>query len=264
MLGKVELGPVPAELNEYRDQLYTCLYRSYLLPHNVTSSAGQYRVAGDEQTVRDIADTADDYVHYAGWTSWDDFRKYSLISLTEPTVAQNIARSIVEWFKGGDTPQWGSGYWPAPTVRHEFIGAIVADAYLKGLNGFDAEAAYQGVQKKIIEKDKLEKPYQYYLAMLWPSLWAKRMSVRLREQALGYRKYWCPSQTDGEGNLRASFTKTASPLAARGHPHDAFLYQGNCGTTGMVPHDMNAAQLRGVTPRWPRPGVLFATASTCR
>jgi putative alpha-1,2-mannosidase len=249
VLGRVEVGNVPAELNVYRDLLYTCLYRSYLLPHNVTSSAGQYRVAGDEQTVRDVADTADDYVHYAGWTSWDDFRKYSLISLTEPAVAQNIARWIVEWCKGGHTPQWGSGYWPAPTVRHEFIGAIVADAYFKGLDGFDAEAAYRGVQNTILGNHQLEKPYQYYLAMrMAESLGKTDDAKKLREQAMGYRQYWCPSQTDGEGNVRGFFTKDGKPVTQHEvNRTDAFFYQGNLWHYRYwVPHDMNGlAQLRG-------------------
>lgn len=249
MLGKLTLGPVPAEMEEYRDLLYTCLYRSCRYPYNVTSSTGEYRMAGDEQTVRFVGDTADDYVHYAGWSSWDDFRKYSLISLLEPAVAQNIARSLTEWFAGGNTPQWGSGYWPAPTVRHEFIAAIVVDAYLKGIDGYDAQTAYEGMKQTILGNDQVEKPYQYYLLMrMAQSLGKDDEAADYKQKALGYRKYWCPTQVDGEGNVRGFFTPDGKPVPQHEvNRTSAFFYQGNLWHYRYwVPHDMNGlARLRG-------------------
>lgn len=249
MLGKVQLGPVPAELAEYRDLLYTSLYRSYLYPNNVTSSVGQYRMASDEQTLRDVSDTADDYVHYAGWSSWDDFRKYSLISLMEPAVAQNIARSLTEWFAGGQTPQWGSGYWPGPTVRHEFIASIVVDAYFKGLTGYDVEAAYAGMKSTILGNEQVEKPYQYYLVMRMAEALGKAAeAAEYREKALGYQQYWCASQVDGEGNVRGFFTPDGKPVPQQEvNRTSAFFYQGNLWHYRYwVPHDMNGlAALRG-------------------
>ncbi len=249
MLGKVELKDVPKELDEYRYLLYTCLYRTYLMPQNVTSSVGEYRVAGDENTIRYADKTAKDYVHYAGWSSWDDFRKYSLITLLEPQVGQNIARSIVEWFKGGTMTQWGSGYWPAPTVRHEFIGAIVADAYNKGLAGFDAQAAYEGFQKAVLGNDQVEKPYQYYLIMKMAESLGKADDVKkYRELAMGYQRYWCPSQVDGEGNVRGFFTPDGKPVPQNEvNRTNAYFYQGNLWHYRYwVPFDMaGLAALRG-------------------
>lgn len=249
MLSKITLGPVPAELEEYRDLLYTCLYRSYLYPNNVTSSVGEYRIAGDESTVRDVNKTADDYVYYSGWSSWDDFRKYSLISLMEPEIAQNIARSLTEWFAGGNTPQWGSGYWPSATVRHEFIAAIVVDAFLKGLTDYDAETAYQGLKSTMLGNDQVEKPYQYYLVMRMAEALGKKDEVEeYRQKALGYQEYWCASQVDGEGNVRGFFTMDGKPVSQHEvNRTSAFFYQGNLWHYRYwVPHDMNGlAKLRG-------------------
>ena len=249
VLGKVKLSAVPDEMAEFRDLLYTCLYRSYQYPANVTSSAGQYRVAGDEQTVRDVCDTAEDYVHYAGWSSWDDFRKYSLISLMEPTVAQNIARSLVEWFAGGKTAQWGAGYWPGPTVRHEFIASIVVDAYFKGLTDYDTEAAYAGMKSTMLGNDQVEKPYQYYLVMRMAEALGKDAEVaEYKQKALGYQQYWCASQVDGEGNVRGFFTPDGNPVPRHEvNRTNAFFYQGSLWHYRYwVPHDMNGlANLRG-------------------
>ena len=249
MLSKVELANVPAELAEYQDLLYTCLYRSYLYPNNVTSSIGEYRIAGDENTIRKTSNTAADYNHYSGWSSWDDFRKYSLISLLEPDISQNIARSLVEWFAGGNTPQWGSGYWPSATVRHEFIAAIVVDAFLKGITDYDAEAAYEGLKSTMLGNDQVEKPYQYYLVMRMAEALGKDDEVaRYKEKALGYKDYWCATQVDGEGNIRGFFTKDGNPVPQHEvNRTSAFFYQGNLWHYRYwVPHDMNGlAKLRG-------------------
>ena len=248
-LGKIKLSSVPEEFQEYCSLLYTCLYRSYMYPNNVTSSLGEYKIAGDEDSVRDVSDTADNYVHYAGWSSWDDFRKYSLISLLEPDVAENIARSLVEWFDGGYTPQWGSGYWPGPTVRHEFIAAIVVDSYLKGLRGYDAEVAYQGLKSTMLGNDQVEKPYQYYLVMRMAEVLGKVDEVEeYKQKALGYKKYWCASQVDGEGNVRGFFTMDGKEVPQHEvNRTSAFFYQGNLWHYRYwVPHDMNGlANLRG-------------------
>ena len=249
MLDKVSLKNVPAELTEYRDLLYTCLYRSYLYPNNVTSSQGEYRIAGDEDTVRKTSKTAPDYTCYSGWSSWDDFRKYSLISLLEPEISQNIARSLVEWFAGGNTPQWGSGYWPSATVRHEFIAAIVVDAFLKGIKDYDAEVAYEGLKSTMLGNDQVEKPYQYYLVMRMAEALGKDDEVaKYREMALGYKDYWCAEQVDGEGNLRGFFTNDGKPVPQHEvNRTSAFFYQGNLWHYRYwVPHDMNGlAKLRG-------------------
>ncbi len=249
MLGRVELGEVPAEMQEFADLFYTSLYRSYQYPFNVTSSRGQYRVAGDEDTVRDTAGVAPDYVHYAGWSSWDDFRKYSLISLLEPEVSHNIARSIVEWFGVDKLCQWGSGYWPAPTVRHEFIGAIVADAYFKGLRDYDAEVAYKGLKASILGNDQLEKPYQYYLVMKMAKALGKLADVsEYRSKALGYRDYWCSRQVDGQGNIRGFFTADGKAVPQdRVDVTNAVFYQGNLWHYRYwVPHDIaGLVNLRG-------------------
>ena len=249
LLSKVELSNVPEELTEYRDLLYTCLYRSYLYPNNVTSSTGEYRIAGDEFNVRKTSKTANDYTYYSGWSSWDDFRKYSLISLLEPGITQNIARSLVEWFAGGDTPQWGSGYWPSATVRHEFIAAIVVDAFLKGIDDYDAEIAYQGLKSTMLGNDQVEKPYQYYLVMRMAEALGKDDEVaEYREKALGYKDYWCATQVDGEGNQRGFFTLDGKPVPQHEvNRTSAFFYQGNLWHYRYwVPHDMNGlAKLRG-------------------
>ena len=249
ILDRVEINNVPAEMQEFADLFYTCLYRSFRYPFNATSSNGQYRVGGDEKTVRNTSDTAENYIHYSGWSSWDDFRKYSLISLLEPQVSENMARSIVECFSVGPLPQWGDGYWPVPTVRNEFIGTIVADAFFKDLSDFDLDIAYNGLKESIRGNDQVEKPYQYYMVMKMAEALGKTDEVEIyKEKALEYKKYWCSEQRDGQGNLRGFFTADGNPVPMdKVDVTNAIFYQGNLWHYRYwVPHDINGLiELRG-------------------
>ncbi|MBN2210432.1 MAG: glycoside hydrolase family 92 protein [Sedimentisphaerales bacterium] len=249
VLGKIELRSVSSELYEFRDLFYTCLYRCYLLPHNVTGSNGEYRRAGDEATIRQVSATAPDYVYYSGWSTWDDFRKFALISLLEPDIAQNIVRSVVDWFSGGYTPAWADGYWPCPSVRNEFINALVLDAYQKGITGYDVEAAYNGMVGTIHGNDQLEKPYQYYIVMKMARLLDKQADYETyKTQALSYQTYWCPTQVDGEGNIRGFFTPTGNSVPQSDvNTVGKYFYESNLWHYRLfVPHDIQGlANLRG-------------------
>lgn len=248
-LDKIEIPDVPAELEEFRDLFYTCLYRCYLLPHNVTSSDGKYRMAGDEGTVRQVRDTAPDYVHYSGWSTWDDYRKFSLISLLEPEIAHNIVRSIVEWFQGRNTPAWADGYWPCPSVRTEFINTIVLDAYQKGLTEYDLQDAYDGLVSSIQGNVQVEKPYQYYVTMKIAELLGKTDDAKkYKAEALKYRDFWANSQVDGQGAVRGFFTADGNPVPqSKVDAFSAGFYEGNLWHYRFfVPHDVQGLiNLRG-------------------
>lgn len=217
MLEKVE---IPEGRPDLKTIFYTKLYHSYLMPSNVTSSLGTYRAARDEHTLRFTSDTAEDYVYYSGWSLWDDFRKYMLISLTEPDVMQNIARSLVDYYKTrGEYVFWSTGYWPCPSVRQEFTTAVVLDAYQKGLGKFDPNAAFEGMKTDVDNFEaenvgaKLEKAYQAYLVMkMAEHLGRKADYEKYRAEALSYRNHWNPTQKDDQGNVRGFFTLNKEPV----------------------------------------------------
>lgn len=241
---------------EYKTIFYTGLYRTFLLPTNVTSSVGTYRAARDEGRIRKTADTAADFDYYSGWTTWDDFRKFSLLSLLEPKKFENMARSLVDVYKTrGTYVQWGDGYWPNPTVRNEFAGALVLDAYVKGLDRFDAKAALKGmaIDTENYSTDEgqvsgqLEKAYSAYFPMKMAYLLGdKKTYDKYRGISASYKKLWNPTQKDNQGNIRGFFT----PHAQRVNDVEKvnqYAYQGNLWTyRWFVPHDIQGlAHLSG-------------------
>ena len=228
---KLSKAEIQGGSDELKTIFYTHLYHSYLVPNISSSSNGTYRAANQPDSVFNTADVAPDFTYYSTWSLWDDFRKYSLVSLLEPAIAKNIARSLVDYYKhraNGDRQ-----YWPTPNIRMEFAGAVIMDAWNKGLSDFDAEAALLGM-KEDYEKthannlsDKLEKAYHAYFAMkMAESLGKPEEAKVLAEAAMAYKKYWCAEQRDNQGNVRGFFTPDGKPVADV-EEMEKSVYEGN-------------------------------------
>lgn len=236
---------------EFKTLFYTHLYHSYLVPNISSSSAGSYRAAHQPDSLYYTKETAPDFNYYSTWSLWDDFRKYSLVSLMEPAIAQNIARSLVDYYKhraGGDRQ-----YWPTPNIRMEFTGAVIMDAWNKGLGDFDAETAFRGMKEDYEGtgiknvSDELEKAYFAWFALQMAKSLGKEADVKiLEEAAMAYRKLWCADQKDNQGNLRGFFTPGGQPVPDV-EEFEKYVYEGNLWHyRWFVLHDMNGlAELAG-------------------
>ncbi len=143
---------------------YSTLYRSLLFPrkfHEVTA--------------------AGEIVHYSPYNGevlpgymftdtgfWDTFRAlFPLLNLIYPSMNEQMQEGLVNTYKeSGFLPEWAS-----PGHRGVMIGnnssSVVADAYLKGLRGYDIETLYQAmlhgtnhVHPKVSSTGRLG--YEYY------------------------------------------------------------------------------------------------------
>ncbi|WP_248930384.1 glycoside hydrolase domain-containing protein [Paenibacillus hamazuiensis] len=255
LLNKVEI----TDADETNKRIfYTQLYHSFLHPNNVTSSSGTFKAGRDENTIRQTSEFGDDFEYYNGWTTWDDFRKYSLFSLLEPKKFENMVKSLVDLYgTRGSYTQWGEGYWPSPTVRNEFNGAVILDAYSKGFTNFDVYKALKGMA---IDADnfsisdgeisgKLEKANSASFPMKLAELIGDRAAYeKYKDLALSYKKLWNPKQVDEEGTRRGFFTPNGYTVA-KGDvlAVDKYAYQGNLWTyRWSAPQDINGlAQLMG-------------------
>jgi predicted alpha-1,2-mannosidase len=140
VLGRIEIGS-----NENIDHLrtfYSCLYRSVLFPRSFYEKDAQGNV-----------------VHYSPYNGqvlpgymftdtgfWDTFRcLFPLLNLMYPSMNEKMQAGLANVYKeSGFLPEWAS-----PGHRDCMIGnnsaSIVADAYLKGLRGYDAETLWKAV-----------------------------------------------------------------------------------------------------------------------
>ncbi len=135
-LGRVEVaGAAPEALATF----YTALYHTMLAPRLYTDASGAYPgFAGG------ALQQAEGFQYYDDFSAWDTFRAaHPLYVLLDPERARDMARSLVAKADQGGWmpifPCWNS-YTAAMIGDH--AAAILADAYLKGIRGFEEERAF--------------------------------------------------------------------------------------------------------------------------
>mgnify|MGYP002651088979 CR=1 FL=1 len=118
----------------------TALYHSLLAPAVASDADGRYR-GPDNQVHR-----AEGYTFRSTFSLWDTFRaEHPLLTLIQPaSVSSEIVRSLIasrENSPDGILPVWqfqGRETW---TMIGYHAAPVIADAYLKGIRGFNADAA---------------------------------------------------------------------------------------------------------------------------
>ena len=121
---------------------YSCLYRSVLFPRDLSEvTAEGKRVHYSPHT----GEVADGY-YFTDTGFWDTFRGlFPLMNLVYPDQSAKVQEGLVAyWKESGFLPEWAS-----PGHRGCMVGnnsaSVVADAYLKGIRGYDTEALWQAV-----------------------------------------------------------------------------------------------------------------------
>ena len=139
ILGKIEIED---QNIDHKRTFYSCLYRSVLFPRSFFEYDAQGKV-----------------VHYSPYNGkvlpgymftdtgfWDTFRcLFPLLNVMYPSMNTKMQEGLVNAYKeSGFLPEWAS-----PGHRGCMVGnnsaSIVADAYLKGLRGYDAEELWKAV-----------------------------------------------------------------------------------------------------------------------
>lgn len=139
ILGRVE---VDDENIDHLRTFYSCLYRSTLFPRKF------YEITAEGDTVH--------YSPYNGQVLpgtmftdtgfWDTFRSlFPLVNLVYPSMATQMQQGLVNTYKeSGFLPEWAS-----PGHRGCMVGnnsaSVVADAWIKGIRGYDVETLWQAV-----------------------------------------------------------------------------------------------------------------------
>lgn len=140
-LGRIAVsGGTPAQQRIF----YTALYHSLMHPSVFSDVNGQY--PGMEGTgVR----TARGYTRYHLFSLWDTYRSlHSLLTLAYPERQQDMLRSMVGMAEeGGWLPKWELAGRETYVMVGDPAGIVIADSYLKGIRGFDAEAAYAAMRR---------------------------------------------------------------------------------------------------------------------
>ena len=127
-----------------RTSVYTALYHSLLAPAVAGDADGRYR--GPDNAVH----RADGFTFHSTFSLWDTFRaEHPLLTLVQPAqTTTDIVRSLIASQHDspyGILPVWqfqGRETW---TMIGYHATAVIADAYLKGIGGFDADDALRAM-----------------------------------------------------------------------------------------------------------------------
>ena len=134
---------------EHRQMFYTALYHSLLLPRVFSDADGSYPGFASEGKI----ETAKGFTYYMDFSLWDTFRAvHPLFTILEPARELDMVKSLLAMGEQGGFlpiyPAWNS-------YTSEMIGdhadAVIVDAYVKGIRGFDAEQAYRMMRKNAME-----------------------------------------------------------------------------------------------------------------
>ena len=139
VLGKIE---VEDEDIDHLRTFYSCLYRSVLFPR----AFYEKNSAGEIVHYSPYNGTVQKGYMFTDTGFWDTFRcLFPLLNLVYPSVNEKIQDGLANTYKeSGFLPEWAS-----PGHRGCMVGnnsaSVVADAYLFGLRGYDAETLWQAV-----------------------------------------------------------------------------------------------------------------------
>ncbi|MCC8425475.1 GH92 family glycosyl hydrolase [Mucilaginibacter sp. UR6-11] len=122
---------------------YSCLYRMLFFPHKM------YELDAKGVPTHYSAQNGEVLPGYkfAGTGFWDTFRAlYPFLNLVYPSVDKEMQAGLVNDYKeGGWLPEWSSpGY--ADCMIGNNSASIVADAYLKGIRGYDINTLWEAVK----------------------------------------------------------------------------------------------------------------------
>ena len=122
-----------------RRVFYTALYHAYLMPTDSTEAGGRY--LGFDGQVHDAGARR----YYTNFSLWDTFRtQHPLLFLLEPARSADMMQSLVAIAEqGGSLPMWPIGNRYSECMIGTPADIVLADAVVKGIDGFDADAAYR-------------------------------------------------------------------------------------------------------------------------
>jgi predicted alpha-1,2-mannosidase len=130
-----------------KEIFYSCMYRLFIQPGNIADVDGKYRGADD--SIR----SAKNGEYYSTLSLWDTYRAaHPLYTLIAPERVNGFINSMIEHSKAaGFLPIWTAWGKDNYCMIGNHAIPVIADAYLKGFTGFNADEALQQMIKSTTE-----------------------------------------------------------------------------------------------------------------
>ena len=133
------------------------MYHSMVVPNVVSDVNGEYRRHNME-----VGQLPKGKVQYSTFSLWDTFRAWNpLMTLIDTTLVNNMINSFLDIYESsGELPIWPLSAGETGTMIGYHAVSVIADAYMKGIRGFDAEKALEAM---VVSSEKNKKGADYYI-----------------------------------------------------------------------------------------------------
>lgn len=185
-----------------KEIFYTALYHSLIMPDLMSDVDGSYR-----QHNMEIAKAPEGRKMYSTLSLWDTYRTWHpLMTLVNDQLVEDMIHSLLAMYDAtGELPIWPLVSGETGTMIGYHSVSVIADAYLKGLRGFDAEHAFEAmkassnshrkggkyyVENGFIPADRHKESVSCLLEYAYDDWCIARMAAEMgkQEEALLYKK----------------------------------------------------------------------------
>ncbi len=261
-----QLSKIKVEGGSNKDKtiFYTALYHALIHPNTLNDINGEYPEIKTGKTGKTEG------TRYTVFSLWDTYRNvHSFLSLVYPDQQSDMVKSMIQMYhENGWLPKWELNSTETFTMVGDPASIVIADTYLRGIQDFDVEKAYEGMLKSADQihhnplrpglENYLKKGYlttdnggsvattqEYNIADFAISQLAKSLGkvadyVRFKKRAVSYRKLF-----DKELNLLRprnqddSWYEPFDPLAGANFTKNVGFVEGNSWQyTFMAAHDI--------------------------
>jgi len=149
---------IESDNEELKTTFYTALYHTQVAPVTFSDVNGEFRKENDSIV------TAEDYTAYSTLSLWDTFRaEQPLLAILEPAKVADIINSMLVYYETKKIlPVWTLYGNETNTMTGYHSIPVIAEAYIKGIKGFDIEKAYEAMRSTMMQDERGLNHYKKY------------------------------------------------------------------------------------------------------
>jgi len=264
----IELGKIKIETKSQADKrtFYTALYHTMIAPSLFNDTEGSYR-GTDKKVYPDPG-----FDNHTIFSLWDTYRAaHPLFTLVQPNIVNDFINSLlVAYDQQGKLPIWHLHGNETNTMVGYHSIPVIADAYLKGFRGFDAEKAFEAMKASALldeegqdfvkslgyipadsQVESVAKALEYAIDDWCIAAMAKEMGRTedyelFSKRAKYYEHYFDKDIKFMRGKMRDGSWRTPFNPIHSAHREDDFCEGNSWQYTWLVPHDVDGLiQLHG-------------------
>jgi predicted alpha-1,2-mannosidase len=149
---------VETSIDSLKTMFYTAMYHAQLAPVTYSDKNGQFRKENDS------IETATNYTAYSTLSLWDTFRAENpLLTIIAPERVSDMVNSMLAYYETKKIlPVWTLYANETNTMTGYHSIPVILDAYIKGIKGFNAEAAYEAMKTTMMQDERGLNFYKQY------------------------------------------------------------------------------------------------------